>query len=386
MMQINKIIRFAAIIFLIALISCVKEFEPNLDETTTQKVVVSGRLTDMEAYQKVDVSVTSSLSNPKRIPLEKCSIILHCSDGKTWNYSEVGNGIYQVWLNDNELDLTKEYHIEVITPDHQNIVSSPESFIGNPPVDSIYYAKDEYKNTFNGQLYKGLQFFMDLKAGENNSHYYLIDVVETSEYHTIMPIEWWFDGQLHKEVPPDYSKSLCWNTQSIKDIYVLTTANLSTNNYIGFKLNFTDNHSQRLEHLYSINVLQYSISKQAYNYWNQMRINLHQTGGLYNNQPFAIKGNMKNNSNPSNEVLGYFMVSRLKEKRIFIPPQGFDIIDNSCGQPAELRFGLRDISPSMYPAYLVTSPSGGYSNSLYDKACVNCTSDGGTTVKPSFWP
>ncbi len=385
MMRINIIIRFLSIILLVGLVSCVKEFEPDLEDSATHKIVISGQLTDVEGFQMVDVTITSSLHKPSRIPLTNCILHLVCSDGKTWAYSEESDGVYQVWLNENELDYNKEYHLELITPNNERIVSMPEKFYSCPDVDEVYYKRDSIKSKFNGQVYLGLQFLLDLKAKDSDSRYFLFDVVETSEFHAPLPIEWWYDGVIHQEVPPDYSKSLCWNTQTINDVFVLATDNLASNEYVGHKLNFTDNHSQRLQHLYSINVKQYSITNNAYIYWNQMRTNMHQDGGLYNNQPFAIKGNFKNETNTDQEVLGFFFVSRVKEKRIFIPPQGFFIVDNSCGAPTELRFGLRDISPIQYPAYLVSTPTG-YANSLLDKGCVDCTSDGGTTTKPDFWP
>ena len=386
MMQIKYINYLSVLILLMVFVSCVKEIEPDLSETDTKKVVISGRLTDREGFQKVDVSLTGSLSDVTRNALNNCKVILHSSNGKSWNYTEEGNGIYQLWLNKNELDLTREYFIEVITPDQQHITSRPEGFLNCPPVDSVYYAQEETNNTPTGEIYQGLQFYMDFKGDDTESRYYLIDVIETCEYHSSYPIEWWYDGQLHKEVPPDYSKSICWRTRPIKDVFVLTTDNLSSNEYEGLKLNFTDDHSQRLSHLYSINVQQYSLSKAAYNYWKEMRTNLHQSGDLYNTQPFAIKGNLENITHPERGVLGYFMVSKMREKRIFIPPPGFATVDNLCGEPTRLRFGLRDILPNMYPAYLGTSPSGGYTGELYDKACMDCTSTGGTTTKPDFWP
>ena len=384
-MRTSMIIRVFTIFLLVGLLSCVKEFEPNLDDASSKKIVISGKLLDMGGYQYLDITQTSSLKEPERIPIEKCKVVLWSQNGKSWNYSDFGNGVYRLWLNINDLDLTKAYHLEVMLPNHQKIVSVPERFSDCSNIGAIYYERKGYHNELNNEDYSGLQFKIDFKANNSDSRYYLYEVVETSEFHAPMPIEWWYDGVLHHESPPDYSKSVCWNTQVINDIYVLNTDNLSKNEYKGLELNFTDNHSQRLAHLYSINVKQYSLSKEAMTYWKQMRINMHQSGGLYNNQPIAVKGNLVNTTNPEQDVLGYFSVNKIKEKRIFVPVQGFIIIDNTCSEPAILRFGFRDISVFQYPAYLVGDQYG-YENMLLDKGCVDCTSDGGVTYKPSFWP
>ena len=385
MMQNKYIRKVLGVIILLMMASCVKTYEPNLDIKDTQKIVVSGQLSDQEGMQSVAISVTSKLDFPKEIPLSNCTVKLKASNGHTWNYTEIEDGLYQLWLSNNELDLNLNYHIEVLTPDKQLIVSDDERFYDCPDVENLHYERAEKYNELTLNINSGLQFFIDFKGSLTDSRYYYYEVIETSEFHTPRPIEWWYDGVVHHEVPADYSKSLCWNTQRINDVFVLSTDNLSSNEYKMFSINFTSNQSQRLQHLYSLLVKQYSISNEAYVYWKQMQINMHQSGGLYNNQPIAAKGNMKNVDNPEADVLGYFMLGKVKERRFFIPPQGLEIIDNTCGKPAILRFGLRDIDPIQYPAYL-DGDQNRYFNSLLDKGCVDCTSQGGTTTKPSFWP
>jgi len=371
-------------LLLVGLMSCVKIYEPDLTADDVQKIVVSGRLTEKEGFQQVEVSMTTSMVNPKLKYLPNCKVTLFSSDGKSWMYTQLNDEKYNLWLNKDELDLTESYYIEVITPGGERIVSEPESFSSNPDVNKVYYDVQGYHNDFNNQDYIGLQFYIDLLGSLSDSRFFLFNVIETYEFHTKGPIEWWYDGIIHHEYPPDYSKSICWNTLLIEDLYVLSTDNLNKNEYFKLKLNYTDNHSQRLQHLYSLNIQQYAITKNAYKYWKQMQENMHQTGGLYNNQPYAIAGNLINETDPKKPVLGYFMVGSLKEKRIFIQPQNFDIIDNTC-DTAVLRMGVREISPMSYPAFL-TGNEHTYFNQIMSKTCVDCTADGGSTTKPVFWP
>ncbi len=381
----NKVIIWSiAAVLVFGLFSCIKQYNPDIQSSDTQKIVVSGQLTDVEGWQTVHVSLTSSIDNPKQIPLKNCQVKLISNSTQQWNYSEIKDGDYQLWLNNNEVLISDSFYIQVITPDGQRIESQAETFSKSSPIGLIHYSEDGYFNNINNQRYDGLQFYMDLSAKKDDSRFYYFQVVETFEFHTKGPIEWWYDGVVHHEVPLDYSKTLCWNTEKIDDIFVLSTENLNKNEYKDLKLNFTNNHSQRLAHLYSINLIQYAISKPAYRYWKQMRDNMHQTGGLYNNQPYPIRGNLINKTNPDKGVLGYFMVTTVKEKRIFVQPQGFDIIDNSC-DTAILRMGLIEISPFQYPVYL-DGNSQTYFNSVLAKPCVNCEAQGGSTTKPSYWP
>jgi hypothetical protein len=94
---------------------------------------------------------------------------------------------------------------------------------------------------------------------------------------------------------------------------------------------------------------------------------------------------MLNLTHPENEVLGFFNVAALKEKRIFVSdvpdlPLDFNIY---CS-PTVLRFGLKEIGPRDYPAYLMVDEGGWLALLLYYE-CVKCILLGGKYIKPNFW-
>lgn len=364
--------------------SCVKQIEPDIETIDADKIIVSGILLDGGGFQSLSISRTSTLNNPEPIPLKGCQVILIRSDNNEKQYFEYEPGKYKTYISINFLDKSKLYKIHVKTPDGSIIESSYEGFSSCPDVDNVYYEFEQKPGGYRENDYFGYQFFVDLKASETDSKYYLYQLIETYEHHSPYPKEYWWDGVLHREIPPDYSKMYCWVTRDIMDIFPLSTKNLSTNKYNRFKLNYATNRTQKLQHTYSLLISQMSLSEDAYEYWNQMRLNLKQIGGMYNSQPIAVKGNLKTLANDEKEVLGYFGVSSLKQKRIFVPPSPFTIIDNSCTMQ-QLRFGYREILWDEYPAYIY-SRNGVPTNIQMDKACVDCTKMGGVTIKPSYWP
>jgi hypothetical protein len=152
-------------------------------------------------------------------------------------------------------------------------------------------------------------------------------------------------------------------------------------------LHFVDNYSPRLMYGYSLLINQFALSEAAYSYWDQLRINNSEQGELYQKQPLSIAGNLHNNTNPDQKILGFFGASSVKSRRIFV--NHIDDIDvhqiNYC-RPETLRIGgLRAIHPSDYPAFLVGSEDS-YSLIRLRQSCVDCMSLGGTTFKPDFWP
>jgi hypothetical protein len=175
---------------------------------------------------------------------------------------------------------------------------------------------------------------------------------------------------------------VCWATKLIKDIFILNTAELKETAYKQFSLHFVDNTSQRLEHLYSLLVKQYAVSGEGYVYWDQLRENNIDQGGMYEIQPLPAKGNMVNLTNPKQAVLGYFQVASVKKKRIFvkdIPDLEFEYYPECGIWP--LVEPLRYYDPKFYPVYLANGAE-------VSPDCIFCEISllGGNTTKPDFWP
>jgi hypothetical protein len=133
-------------------------------------------------------------------------------------------------------------------------------------------------------------------------------------------------------------------------------------------------------------VNQFALSEGAYNYWEQLRINSNEQGGLYEKQPLAIKGNMMNVTNPDRDVLGYFYTTSVSNKRYFyhdVEGIELDFRDNCMEDPLG-RMGWLEFSPEEYPVYYYFNEKG--SLRIITRDCIDCRVSGGTTVKPDFWP
>ena len=373
--------RFLFLFTLVLLVSCVKQIEPDIEILDADKYVVSGMLLDQAESQYISVSKTSSLSDPHKIPISGCVVKVIRSDRKELNYYEIEDGKYITTAYTAFIDKDMSYKVRVELPNGEILESTYEGFVDISPVGDVSW-KPEVKEDSN---INGYQFYVDLNANESDSRFYLYDIIETYEHHSKYPLEYYYDGVLNHVVPPDYSKMYCWVTRGIRDLFPLSTKGFTDNSYDEYKLNYTVAVTQRLQHTYSLLIKKLSLSEPAYNYWEQMRKNLHQSGGMYNSQPIAIKGNVSYlDKNNEKTVLGYFGVSSVSQKRIFVPPSPFEIIDNSC-ETRVLRYGYREIPVREYPGYIMAI-EGNPTNTLMEKPCVDCTVMGGDITKPSYWP
>jgi hypothetical protein len=385
MQQTKIFIKF--LILAIMLHSCIMPYEPHILSKDINKYVVSGQVTDNSDYQIVSISRASSVGDPQFIPVPNCNVRILDDTGNEFQMQESSPGVYKVQIDRNYLNPGTSFKVAILTSDGVNIESDFDRMNECPVVDSVYYIRNENMTKNQGQVTNGLQFYVDLNCGNINSHFFRWEAVETWEHHAPYPKEWYYDGTVHHILPPDSSRMVCWSTELVRNIFTLSTLDLVENKYFMFPLHLVDNHSSRLMYGYSLLINQIAMSEAAYSYWDQSRINSFEQGGLYEKQPLSIRGNLHNNTNPDQVILGFFGASSVKSKRIFVSDVkdfAFDFT-NYCA-PDTLRVGgLHSIDPSEYPAYLAGNKIKYFMIQL-SQYCVDCLALGGTNIKPAFWP
>jgi hypothetical protein len=365
--------------------SCIEPFDPVIGNDNISKIVVTGQVTSMEGIQTVFVSLSSSLKDPKFIPLSNCMVNILDDKGNTFSLTESKKGQYEVWMAQRFLNTGTSYQVHIITPSDDEIISDFETMLECPEVDSVYFLRKDLQTTNPEVNVLGIQFYLDFDGRTTSSHFFRWELEETYEYHAPYPMQYYYDGVVHEVSPPDKSKGICWAINKIPNIYTLSTTNLEKNKYEMLPLHYIDNHSNKFLYGYSLLIKQFALSEQAYTYWDQLRININKQGGLYDKQPLPITGNLNNKTHPEKEVLGFFNVSGMKMKRIFIKKVDilpFNIIPLCMPQFQPL--GFFGMTAEEFPAYFIYDAEGKiYTLELY---CINCLYEGGTLNRPNYWP
>jgi hypothetical protein len=379
-------IKYISVIFILLLLSgCIKPYDPKIGNAAATKYVVSGRITNTEGWQEVDVSLSSPIESPEYIPVQGCQAKILDDKGNVFPMDEYLPGHYQVWMGHEYLTPGTSYKVSVSTPGGEELESGSDMMPNGPSLDSVYYLIKDVPTAVPGTSSRIMQFYVDLNAIGDFSRFYKWEVEETWEYHAAYPFENYYDGTFHQIIPPDYSNKVCWGGGMVKNVYTISTKNLSQNIYKQYPLHAIDGHSSRLGVLYSMLVRQLALSEKAYNYWEQLRINSNEQGGLYEKQPLAIKGNMLNVSNPEKTVLGYFYAAAESSRRYFYHDvEGIDLdFSNGCVESGLPIGGWKFFGSSDYPVYYVIR-SGNVI--VLTSECIDCRLRGGTTIKPDFWP
>ncbi len=388
MSNILKKVNLNLFIGLIMFSSCIDKYDIGNKMDTIPALVFEGTImsnTEVQTF-KLTQSV-NTYDNVAAEPLANCDITVEDIDGNEFpfflDYSYAGK--YVGHIGKEFLVVGNQFRVHIFNNDNgKEYLSDYEAMTPCPPVDSVYWEVKKDSQIVNSMVSNtGLQFYVDIKADDNYSRFYRWKLTETYEFHATWPITAYYAGHIETLDEPDYSRSVCYNTETVKKVFSTSTKQLDENVYLKYPLQFVSNRTQRLYYRYSLLVDQMSLTEKAYFYWEQLKQNNQESGGLFDKQPAQVIGNIKCITNPEQKVLGYFGVSDVSEKRLFLGPvQDFDYERIFCiPQYTEGRL-LRATRYYDWPIYLILTDTAMYTGEPY---CFDCTLNGGSLNPPDFW-
>jgi Domain of unknown function (DUF4249) len=349
--------------------SCVSEFIPETEESA-EMLVVEGLITDQPGINVVTLSKSQPLaSRTKGTPYRGCIVTITDDLGNVSNLREKSAGTYVTDSAHFIGVVGRTYKLTIrtnnVASDDFTYESMPVKMIPVPPVDSIYYEKEQY-NDVSGHFREGCQIWFDSHDPDNEWDYR-----ETWMFH----------------LPYVVTNNTCWISSNSTDINIRNTSVLSENRISKYPLNFVSPESDRLSKKYSLLLNQYSLSEDEFNYWEKLKKVTEEVGSLYDVTPSFIPGNVVCLEDNSQTVLGYFSVSAKKSKRLFVSSHFTGLVNlyNTCASDTVNDLtNVSDLNNKVWvietnlllqpPIYVLTRTKG----------CADCTVRG-TNIKPSWW-
>jgi hypothetical protein len=363
--------------------SCISHYEADIDNEP-ELISIEASLIKGEQEQTVKVSITASLNNSVFKPVRGCDVSLIDELDNAWHYNDLTGGIYRTSIPDEELIHGRHYKIRVITTEGNVYESDYEMLNPGIEVDSLYYDVEDKVDEITGEPYTGIQFYLDVKAGEDESRYFRWRIDETYEYTSFAPISYFYLDDTHAPILPadPWTVYRCWREGEVGGLFQSSTMNLSQNEKKRIHLNYVSAQTERLRIKYSLNVKQYTLSEDAYNYFEQNRLATEEADGLYTRQPRQPITNFLNVDDASERVLGYFWVSTQTIQRIFVPRiEEMDVQAEDC---AYWEYSDLEDGEGPFPIYLFDDINSGkvYVSS---RDCFDCTRRGGSNTRPDYW-
>jgi len=322
--MINQVLKVLALLLMIpAICTCIDPFFPRLDDYESL-LVVEGLITDEKVPYEIILSrsIQNEDSDPERVT--DARVYITDETGKKVDLENHGNGSYKTNPDEFTGATGKTYTLHINTSDGNEYESTPALMLPVAGIENIYYEKGEEFNSDQSESLEGIRIYVDAEYSSESSRYLRWEYEETWKFQLADYKRFNYINEFDIR-PVEEVKEYCW--RHIKSSVILNGAGIKdqTNKIIKAPVCFVaSSASDRLSIQYSILVKQYSLSEEAYKFWNNLK-QVNETGGtIYDKQPFPVVSNIHNLNNQDEKVLGYFQVSAVKQERKYITVSELD--------------------------------------------------------------
>lgn len=348
---------------------CIETFAPPEVTSTTTYLVVDGYLNTGEGSSVITLSRTQNLTEAQAPMYElNAQVKVEGDLGSQYIFTEKGDGSYE--LPQQTFSETENFRLSIKTIGGKEYVSDYVPYRKTPAIDSVTYKVDDAKG--------GVQFYANAHDNLNKTLFYRWKFEATWQYQSAFysSLEVRNDSIIRRMV----DISTCWQTEKPSTILLGSSIKLSQDIIRDFPICFVPASTNRLLLKYSILVKQFGLTQDAFEYWTSLAKTTEGTGGLFDPQPSLVTGNLHSTTDNQELVFGYFSVTSMEQKRIFISPYLGVFprcqISDTLSEVDALTSGDLIMTDYGYPnvQYIMVAPS-----------CADCRTQGGTNVRPDFW-
>jgi hypothetical protein len=318
MRTIKKIVSF---IFLVVSSSCIDPYIPVLNNYSSL-LVVEGLITNENISHKIKLGRTTKQEDSKPEMVNDANVSIIDGNGTKTALQNCGNGYYKTDSTSFTGVIGQRYTLQILTSDGQEYKSEESVMLPVAAIDKIYYEKGEEISEILGELFTGLKIFVNSSDAEESNRYFRWTFEEDWKIRMPNPQIYTYarvnDSTINFAYVP-VIKSFCWKRHNSGEIITGSILPGEGNNIRKKEIHFiAPVKTDRLTIQYSIVVKQFSISEKEYNFWNNLKKAGEAGGDIFASQPFPVISNIHNVNNKEEQVLGFFEVSSVTRKRIFV--------------------------------------------------------------------
>ena len=368
--------------------ACKKPYNPPVISSNNNYLVVEGVINTGNDSTVFKLTRTVNIADAvSTAGVDNCEVTVESEAGNSFTLMQIGSGKYAIGAMN--LDPTKKYRLHIKTPDGKEYASDYTANKPTLPIDSIGFIAQG----------NNLRLYVNTHDATNNSRYYRWDFAETWRFHSKFLTEYIVDPDSNKLRERTGAEQVfyCFAGDASSNILIGSSAKLGQDVIYQAPLITIPSESEKIELRYSILVRQYTLTKEAYNFWENIKKNTEQLGSIFDAQPSQLMGNIHCISNPTEPVIGYISVTNVQSKRIFIdnsqlPQTWVPVYPFQCSADSALfknKQGVDDVELNIIKggAYALAQIETrrtilGYT--FTSSSCADCTVRG-RVQQPSFW-
>jgi hypothetical protein len=387
---VSKLIHRAKTVILVFIsVGCIEPYVPSIIVEDHNYLVVEGFLVENDTTV-VRLSRTQVIADPVNFQGESQAMVeIEGENGDHYILAEKQKGIYVVPPLD--IDRSVNYRLRVRTRDDHEYLSDfvPAKF--SHVLDSVAWEED--------LAHDAIQFNVYSHDPENNTHYYYWTYDETWKYvSSAISVYYYENGKI---TPRKNSTELynCWKTNFNANFYLQSTTGLIEDIAYDSKLFSIPQSSRKLYFGYSILVKQYTLTKDAFDYWTITKKNSESLGSLFDSMPSQAKSNIRCNSNPDEPVIGHFSVTTVQKRRVFFTRQqvsgpaskpydatGYEYCEGQGSIIPPDQISDNSLAGKLIHDTLYHPETGEFLGYIVTRTdCLDCRRQGGINIQPDYW-
>ena len=312
-----KLKSFITVFITITLCTCIDPYSPQL-KGHNSLLVVEGLITNEKTSYEIKLSRTTMKADATPEKVSDAVVSVSDENGNQTMLKNIGDGIYKTDSTSFIGVIGKTYVLDILTNSGKEYKSEPCIMLPVPEIDSIYYEKNVGFTNNQNETHEGISIYLDSKEGAESNKNYRWEFEEIWKFRIPDPQNFiWIDSATI--YPVVSTKDFCWKQHKSSDILIHSVSAGQTNIIKKEPLCFiSPDLSDRLSIQYSILVKQYSVSEKESEFWDKLKEVNEPGSDIYSSQPFPVISNISNLNNPDEQVLGYFQVSAISQRRKFI--------------------------------------------------------------------
>jgi len=363
--------------------SCITEYTAKGLNEQENILVVEGLISEGQFSITLSKSVRLTNVNPGKIVyVNHARVVVQCDNGTQIQADnndpsfETTNGQYTFHIE--KLNFDCRYRLQIILEEDGNqtleYCSEYKYPIETPEIEKVFFTKAGYREPV------------------------IIHVTTRSSDDAVLYFQWSYteDWEIHADLmsfEPFVYPYYCWGKTESRDL-LIGSAQRTVEGRLTDRITEIRSTDRKLKVLYRIRVKQHALSKQAYEYFSNIKKNVRETGDIFSPIPSEISGNITCITDPDRPVIGYVEVSTASRNELYLNwydnvyeySQSFLNCEGSAYRSTLVDFIITDSGEKFVPYAWAYSDTGERVVAYMNIRCVDCTLYNDSTNRPDDWP
>ncbi|WP_186755625.1 DUF4249 domain-containing protein [Echinicola salinicaeni] len=295
---------------------CREVYDPEIEQEDLEILVVEGHIEVDGGVSEIKLSYTSPVSSEETVfnPIPSAAVYIeYQSQSGEIIRLPMQSDFAGTYLLETQLNPEADYRLSIDIPEKGSYLSDWTKARITPPIDELGFIQKENSDV---EIYLNTQ-------GDETAQYFIWNFEETWIFNTpIISFLKYVKLSANKDTilyrTQNEMTNECFLSDKSKNVIIGSSGQFENQLIHQKKIQQIPNGSEKLGRRYSVLVQQRAISKEAYNFYEILRKNADDIGGIFSPLPSILGSNVYHASNPDIKAIGFITVGTSVEKRIYI--------------------------------------------------------------------